>query len=119
MMAVSDLTLVKGAAVAVGKVAVNGARKLAAKAAWDKARKSYWKTYSPTGKAPTRTVEVRSRKSGRVYQKEQTKELHHVDPQRSGGSNHPSNLQELWPNEHEAIDPFRNTGYDVTDLLGY
>ncbi|WP_425478124.1 HNH endonuclease [Mizugakiibacter sediminis] len=35
-------------------------------------------------------------------------ELHHVIPRSQGGTHDPSNLQEAWPWEHSAIDPFRH-----------
>ncbi|MFC5435995.1 RHS repeat-associated core domain-containing protein [Rhodanobacter umsongensis] len=34
-------------------------------------------------------------------------ELHHVIPQRDGGTHDPSNLQPLWPWEHAEVDPYR------------
>ena len=34
-------------------------------------------------------------------------ELHHIVPQRDGGSHDPSNLQPLWPWEHAEVDPYR------------
>ena len=34
-------------------------------------------------------------------------ELHHIMPQREGGTHDPDNLQEVWPWEHDAIDPYR------------
>ena len=37
-------------------------------------------------------------------------ELHHIMPKRAGGSNAFENLQPVWPDEHAAIDPFRQLG---------
>ena len=54
-----------------------------------------------------------NRKTGEIETRVESKELHHKDPRRNGGSNDSSNLQEVWPNQHEAIDPHRHTGYDV------
>jgi hypothetical protein len=34
-------------------------------------------------------------------------ELHHTPPQREGGL---FDVTLVWPDEHAAIDPFRNTG---------
>jgi hypothetical protein len=36
------------------------------------------------------------------------KELHHKKPRCKGGTNDPDNLQEVWPWEHDAIDPYRH-----------
>jgi hypothetical protein len=36
------------------------------------------------------------------------KELHHKKPKCEGGPNDPPNLEEVWPWEHDAIDPFRH-----------
>ena len=42
----------------------------------------------------------------------ESKELHHIIPQRSNlpGIHNESNLIPVWPDEHAAIDPFRHTG---------
>jgi hypothetical protein len=84
---------------------------------WSAAREAYWKQHGPNGKAPTREVLVRDNKTGQVYRRTETKELHHVDPQRNNGSNEASNLREVWPTEHAAIDPHRHPGYEVLQVL--
>lgn len=38
----------------------------------------------------------------------ESRELHHVNPQRAGGSNEPLNLRELTPDWHGEVDSFRN-----------
>jgi len=92
--------------------AAREAQLLATPRSWAGARAKYWRDrgssalpgeFSPTdlslmakGRAPRHpTIDV-------------PMELHHKVPQRSGGSNAPFNLQEVWPWEHDAIDPFRN-----------
>jgi len=84
---------------------------------WSAAREAYWKQHGPGGKAPTREVLVKDNKTGRIYQRTETKELHHLDPQRNNGSNAASNLKEVWPTEHGAIDPHRHPGYEVIKIL--
>jgi RHS repeat-associated protein len=84
---------------------------------WTAARNAYWKANGPSGKAPTREVLVRDTRTGQVYRRTETKELDHIVPQRSGGSHDPSNLREVWPTEHAAIDPYRRTGYEVIRVL--
>jgi hypothetical protein len=72
------------------------------------------------GKAPRMTVEVINRKTGMPQVKEVSMELHHRDiPQRVGGKDvhQSSNLDALTPWEHEAVDPFRHTGYDVSKII--
>ncbi len=43
--------------------------------------------------------------------KYESRELHHVNPQRNGGSNSPINLREVTPEQHAAKDPYRFLGY--------
>jgi RHS repeat-associated protein len=64
-------------AVGVAKACVSGAK---AYKSWSAARKAYWKANSPTGKAPTRNVVVKIRKTGETERRTETKELHHIDP---------------------------------------
>ena len=80
---------------------------------WTTKRRKYWKENSPTGEPPTREVTVRNNKTGEVSRRRETKELHHDDPQRNGGSHDPNNLREVWPTEHADIDPHRRPGYTV------
>ncbi len=106
---------------------------------WSSARKKYWKNigdsefknpsgkYSTAninrmqkGKAPKMTVQVMNRKTGLVTTKDVSIELHHTQvPQRVGGANvhNASNLTEVTPWQHEAIDPFRNTGEDLVSVI--
>ncbi len=77
-------------------------------------RRKAWKEKGRSdGKPPKREVIVKNRKTGEIETRVESKELHHDDPRRSGGSNTDDNLQEVWPDEHEAIDQHRDTGYDV------
>ncbi len=81
-------------------------------------RNRAWKAKGrPEGKAPQREVIVRSRKTGELETRVETKELHHKDPRRAGGDNKDSNLQDVWPSEHEQVDPHRRLGYDtITEI---
>ena len=84
---------------------------------WSTVRRDYWKRNGPNGKAPTREVLVRDSKTGQVYVKTETKELHHKLPRRTGGSHDDSNLDEVWPAEHAGRDEHRHTGYEVIRVL--
>jgi hypothetical protein len=81
-------------------------------------RKKAWQAKGQAdGKPPQRTVLAKKRKTGEVEVKVESKELHHVKPRREGGGNEPENLREVWPSEHEEIDPHRHPGYDVLEVL--
>lgn len=83
-----------------------------------KNRSDAWKAKGhPDGKPPQREAIVRNRKTGEIETRIESKELHHRDPRRNGGPNTNENLQEVWPNEHELIDPHRHTGYDFIDEI--
>ncbi len=106
---------------------------------WNKARRDYWKNKhtqeiaNPTGKysknnldrmkkgkAPRIKAEVYVNKTGKKVTKDFSIELHHKDiPQRVGGVgvNDPSNLIEVTPWEHEAIDEFRHTGSELKEII--
>ena len=102
---------------------------------WSTSRKKFWKNeaknnpsmYSKKnielmkeGKAPKLQVEVINRKSGKEEIIDVRMELHHKDiPQRVGGENvhNHDNLAKLTPWEHEAVDPYRHTGYDVINIV--
>ncbi len=95
---------------------LKGLRGVAAKkTAWtSKERRNAWKEKGrASGEAPKREVIVVNKKTGEIETRVESKELHHSDPRRNGGSNDGSNLKEVWPTEHAAIDPHRHTGYDV------
>jgi RHS repeat-associated protein len=83
---------------------------------WSGARRAYWRVHGVDGKAPTRTVYVRF-KDGTYGEIKETKELHHIHPQRNGGGHDPSNLKEVWPTEHAKIDPHRHVNYVVVRVL--
>jgi RHS repeat-associated protein len=101
--------------------------------AWSTARKNFWKSeartnasaYSPAnlqrmanGTAPRMQVEVL--KNGQRVIKDVSMELHHTNiPQRVGGPNvhNANNLSPLTPWQHEAVDPFRNTGETLLRVI--
>jgi RHS repeat-associated protein len=102
-------------AAKAGSKAANAGRKVYK--SWSAAKRAYWKSHGRLdGKPPTRTVLVRL-KNGSLKEIQESKELHHIKPQRSGGSHDPSNLKEVWPTEHAKIDPHRHTGYVVVRVL--
>jgi RHS repeat-associated protein len=81
-------------------------------------RRNAWKDKGyADGKTPTREILAQDRKTGTISKKIESKELHHIEPRRNGGSNESSNLKEVWPSEHEAIDPHRHINYDVKKVL--
>ena len=102
-------------------------------ACWNTERKNYWKdesknnpgAYSPAnlarmtdGKAPRMQVEVM--KNGVRSTKDVSMELHHsAIPQRVGGPgvHSPSNLDKVTPWQHEAVDPYRNTGETLLRVI--
>ena len=96
---------------------------------WDTIRDRYWRTraqlatdgeFSPqniglmrAGYAPKARVLVRNRKTGEYSVEVVTLEIHHNRGGRGiQGFDEPIDLREVWPWEHEQIDPNRHTGYD-------
>lgn len=83
---------------------------------WDVVRERYWKNRYEASKG-TREFDAENMarmrrgsapqdynpKTGQM----ESRELHHVDPQRNGGSNGPLNLREVTPDQHRALDPYR------------
>jgi RHS repeat-associated protein len=69
------------------------------------------------GKAPRQRVRMINRKTGEEIERDVSQELHHIDPQRNGGSNASGNLQEVDPWEHETIDSYRNVGWDLVEVI--
>ena len=70
------------------------------------------------GQAPRMQVEVL--KNGQRVIKDVSMELHHTNiPQRVGGPgvHNASNLTALTPWQHEAVDPFRNTGETLLRVI--
>lgn len=69
------------------------------------------------GLAPQVTATVRIDRTGEIKEMEVSKELHHANRNRGiPGFDSPENLREVWPWQHEAIDPHRNTGYTVISI---
>ena len=81
------------------------------------AREAAWRARGRlNGQGWQRRVRVRFR-DGSIDEIIETKELHHLDPRHLGGSHNGSNLLEVWPEEHAALDSFRNIGYEVVEIL--
>jgi len=84
---------------------------------WGTVRSRYWKNRH---EATVNSGEFRGSNLERMNQgsapkdynprtgQEESRELHHVNPQRNNGSNGPINLRELTPEQHAAIDPYRH-----------
>jgi hypothetical protein len=79
---------------------------------WTKARGDYWKNRASNAAegefSPSNLDRMRKGKPPLHDEIGVPKELHHNIPRRDGGSNAPDNLQEVWPWEHEQIDPYRH-----------
>lgn len=110
-----------------------------APANWNTARAGEWSRigelerqnptgkYSPAnidrmlaGKAPQMRIVVRNRRTGAVQTRDVPIELHHQYlPQRgaSARANESWNLTPSTPWGHEAMDPYRHTGYDLLRVL--
>ena len=86
---------------------------------WDTVRSRYWKNRHQASRgtgefSPQNMRRMRRGNAPRDYNprtgRYESRELHHVDPQRAGGSNGPFNLREVTPDQHAAIDPYRRVG---------
>ena len=65
------------------------------------------------GYAPKASVLVRDRDTGKYSIKVVTLEIHHNRGGRgTQGFDEPIDLREVWPWEHEQLDPSRHPGYD-------
>ncbi len=51
------------------------------------------------------------RTTGEIRNIKVSKELHHINGRTGTAPHRFSNLKEVWPWEHQAIDPRRHTGY--------
>ncbi len=78
---------------------------------WSTVKSRYWKLMNE-GNVPKGTAQVRMRKTGEIRNINVSKELHHINGRTGADPHRFSNLKEVWPWEHEAIDPLRHTGYD-------
>ena len=95
---------------------------------WNTVRERYWKTraanaspgdFDPRnlgrmegGSGPRVRVTVRWNETGEVETILETKELHHIRGRDIPEPHNINNLMEVWPWEHEAMDPDRYTGYE-------
>ncbi|EMA5682104.1 RHS repeat protein [Salmonella enterica] len=102
---------------------------------WSAARKDFWIREARTnphrysrnnlermieGKAPKMTVEVFNHKKQAFETKDVSMEVHHRSlPQRgrSPKANEQWNLERATPWGHEAMDPYRHTGYDLIRII--
>jgi hypothetical protein len=95
---------------------------------WETARSRYWETRAANaasgefssqnlanmkaGNPPRVRAIVLDLQTGSEVEILASKELHHITGRTGPFPHAASNLQELWPWEHAAIDPFRYTGYE-------
>jgi hypothetical protein len=95
---------------------------------WRTATSRYWQNraanaepaeFSPqnlgrmrAGRAPVVRIIARIRATGEEVELFVARELHHIEGRAIPDPHNPTNLQEVWPWEHEAIDPNRHLGYD-------
>lgn len=85
--------------------------------AWSTSRQRYWKNEALNNPSNYSPENLERMKKGLAPQRVnpetgllESKELHHIDPRRNGGANTYDNLQQVWPDEHAAIDSYRHTG---------
>ncbi|KZN60841.1 hypothetical protein N478_25895 [Pseudoalteromonas luteoviolacea S4060-1] len=83
---------------------------------WNTVRSRYWKNRATASNGEFSKENIARMRQGKApidfnprIGKFESRELHHVTPQRAGGSNSPLNLRELTPDQHGAVDPFRHT----------
>jgi RHS repeat-associated protein len=79
---------------------------------WTTARRNHWITRANNAAegefSPENMVRMRNGKPPLHDELGVPKELDHIIPRRSGGKHTPDNLREVWPWEHDAIDPYRH-----------
>jgi RHS repeat-associated protein len=78
---------------------------------WNTVRQRYWNLENG-GRVPTGQVIIRIRKTNEVKTVTVSMELHHINGRGGIDPHRYSNLKQVWPWEHEAIDKARKTGYD-------
>ena len=91
---------------------------------WGTVKSRYWKNRYKASKRsgdfdPTQLAEMRKGNAPMDFNartmKWESRELHHVNPQRSVVDNSPLNLRELTPDWHAEVDPFRHVpGVETT-----
>ncbi|ECE6155105.1 hypothetical protein DPK65_23595 [Salmonella enterica subsp. enterica] len=102
---------------------------------WSTARKDFWIREARTnphrysrnnlermieGKAPRMKIEVFNYKTGKLEVKDVSMEIHHRSLSQRGGSpkaNEQWNLEKATPWGHEAMDPYRHTGYRLERII--
>ncbi len=80
---------------------------------WSTVRRRYWINRGTDGRAPTRQVRVRDRRTKEVRTITERRELHHRRGRSGDDPHNEDGLEEVWPSEHELVDPDRHTNYDV------
>jgi hypothetical protein len=79
---------------------------------WSKRRSDYWKDRAKNAAEDEFSPENLERmRRGKPPLDDETgvpMELHHKVPRREGGGHTPDNLQEVWPWQHEKVDPYRH-----------
>lgn len=83
---------------------------------WDLVRSRYWKSRYEASKNTNEFSKENSERMRRGLAPQdynpktgqwESRELHHVNPQRNNGGNNPFNLREVTPDQHRALDPYR------------
>lgn len=93
------------------KAAGSSISKSLALGSWTAAKMRYWKLTNG-GKVPTGKALVQKNATGEIIPKNVSKELHHKEGRTGPDPHRFSNLKEVWPWEHQAIDKYRHTGYE-------
>ena len=83
---------------------------------WSTVKARYWKVMNG-GKVPTGTAKVKIRATGEIKNIKVSKELHHINGRKCADPHRFNNLKEVWPWEHQAIDPHRHIGYKFIEWV--
>ena len=98
---------------------INALTKAGKVPSWTTVRQRYWKNEALNNVGNYSEKNLARMRKGLAPQrynassgKMESMELHHIIPQRTKapGINNIDNLKSVWPDEHAAIDPYRNTG---------
>lgn len=82
---------------------------------WAQAKLAYWNSLGLAG-PPVAHITVRVKKTGAIEKRVVVKEVHHIDGRAVPNPHDSSNLVDLWPWQHEVVDPNRYTGYTLISV---
>jgi hypothetical protein len=82
---------------------------------WAQAKIAYWNSLGLAG-PPIAHITVRVKKTGAIEKRTVTKEVHHMDGRTVPNPHDSSKLVDLWPWQHEVVDPDRYTGFTLISI---